>query len=306
MEKIKKCKVYKITSPSGRIYVGSTTQSIEERWKHYKSLDCKSQTKIYNSLKKYGPENHIFEVIWEGVLEDMFKMERIFGDMFNVLDMKKGLTCQLPGYDDIPPKTSEETKKRLSESGKKRPKISEETRGKLSETSRGRIMPERTDEYKKNVSEKHKGKSSELSAKCLIKARLKLQRPVDMFDLNWNYVMSFDSMETAAKHLNRHNSNIRVSAKSDGLKTCCKHRFKYKETPLHDDSVFQIDNKTGEILYKWGSIKEVLENVKVSRENLVIVLGGTGYTAGGFKWKYANEEYDKIFGPDRKKVTDTN
>lgn len=93
-------KVYKITSPKGRIYIGSTFRKVEKRWSFYKNLTCKEQPIIYNSLVKYGPENHVFEVIWEGPVEDMLRMERILGEQYNVLDPKKGLNCALPGYDD--------------------------------------------------------------------------------------------------------------------------------------------------------------------------------------------------------------
>jgi predicted GIY-YIG superfamily endonuclease len=41
MEK-KLCHIYKITSPSGRIYIGKTT-NLKERLKHYKYLKCKTQ-----------------------------------------------------------------------------------------------------------------------------------------------------------------------------------------------------------------------------------------------------------------------
>ena len=54
--------VYMITSPTGRIYVGSTID-IEQRWKTYKKLDCKKQIKVYNSFKKHGVKNHIFNMI---------------------------------------------------------------------------------------------------------------------------------------------------------------------------------------------------------------------------------------------------
>ena len=46
--------IYKIVSPSEKIYIGQSI-NIEKRWeKNYKTLKCKTQTKLYNSLKKYG------------------------------------------------------------------------------------------------------------------------------------------------------------------------------------------------------------------------------------------------------------
>ena len=62
---MKKGFIYKITSPDGKVYIGETLREIEKRWNDYKKLYCISQPKIFNSLKKYGPENHVFEIIEE-------------------------------------------------------------------------------------------------------------------------------------------------------------------------------------------------------------------------------------------------
>ena len=56
--------IYKITSPSGRIYIGQSWD-VNKRFKTYKNLQCKGQTLLYKSLSKYGVENHIFEMIHE-------------------------------------------------------------------------------------------------------------------------------------------------------------------------------------------------------------------------------------------------
>jgi predicted acyltransferase (DUF342 family) len=47
--------IYKIISPSGKIYIGQTSNWIK-RVKKYSRVDCKGQVKLYNSLKKYGFE----------------------------------------------------------------------------------------------------------------------------------------------------------------------------------------------------------------------------------------------------------
>jgi hypothetical protein len=75
--------VYMITSPTGRIYIGST-KNIQNRIKSYRTLNCKNQVKLYNSLLKYGWENHIFEVIMECLIEEVLRYECILGNYFNV------------------------------------------------------------------------------------------------------------------------------------------------------------------------------------------------------------------------------
>ncbi|MDD4389679.1 MAG: NUMOD3 domain-containing DNA-binding protein [Eubacteriales bacterium] len=55
--------IYKITNPiNGKCYIGQTTRNVQKRWKLYKNLQCVDQPKLYNALKKYGPENFIYEI----------------------------------------------------------------------------------------------------------------------------------------------------------------------------------------------------------------------------------------------------
>ena len=52
--------IYKITSPSNKIYIGQAV-NILKRWKDYKSIKNRNQPKLDNSLNKYGFENHILK-----------------------------------------------------------------------------------------------------------------------------------------------------------------------------------------------------------------------------------------------------
>ena len=56
--------IYKITNPKGKIYIGQSI-NIEKRKGSYEHARCKGQPKIYYSIKKYGWENHIHEIIEE-------------------------------------------------------------------------------------------------------------------------------------------------------------------------------------------------------------------------------------------------
>jgi len=47
------CGIYKITSPSDKIYIGKAV-NVYSRWGGYRGLDCKGQPKLYNSLKNTG------------------------------------------------------------------------------------------------------------------------------------------------------------------------------------------------------------------------------------------------------------
>lgn len=103
--------VYKITSPSGKVYVGSTID-LARRIKYYKSLDCNRQRKLYNSFKKYGTENHNLEILEFVSLVSMYERERYWGLKLDVL--KKGLNCALPNAGTLKALISEETRVLMS------------------------------------------------------------------------------------------------------------------------------------------------------------------------------------------------
>lgn len=120
--------IYKITSPSNRVYIGQSVD-IEDRWKDYKCLDCKSQTALYNSLLKYGWENHKFEILTLCYEEQLNEFERDFQEAYDVI--KTGLNCYLTETNDKSGKWSEKVKEKMrkSSTGKNH---TEETKQKLS------------------------------------------------------------------------------------------------------------------------------------------------------------------------------
>lgn len=54
--------IYKITSPSGRVYIGRTCNP-KKRLRHYQYGDHKGQTRISASIMKYGWDKHLVETI---------------------------------------------------------------------------------------------------------------------------------------------------------------------------------------------------------------------------------------------------
>ncbi len=87
------CGIYKITSPTNRVYIGES-ENIYKRWKDYKGVSCVKQPRIYNSILKYGVKNHKFEIIEICEPEERKCRERFWQDEFNVLG-EEGLNCIL-------------------------------------------------------------------------------------------------------------------------------------------------------------------------------------------------------------------
>jgi hypothetical protein len=100
--------IYKITSPTGKIYIGQST-NINNRKYYYSSIKCNKQPKLYNSLLKYGWEQHIFEIVEECNLEQLNDKEIYWGMYYNVLG-EDGLNLRLGDANGV---CSEETKQKI-------------------------------------------------------------------------------------------------------------------------------------------------------------------------------------------------
>mgnify|MGYP001561718850 CR=1 FL=1 len=128
------CGIYKITSPTNKIYIGQTT-NYKKRIKMYRSLSCKSQIKLYHSLKKYDFEDHKFEIIHECPPEQLNELEKHYVDLFQTFNSRQGMNLRDGGGSHG--KMSDETKikMRLKLLGNRRmigKNLSSITRAKLS------------------------------------------------------------------------------------------------------------------------------------------------------------------------------
>jgi group I intron endonuclease len=156
--------IYKITSPTGRIYIGQT-KCTKKRFYSYSKNQCKSQKRLYRSFNKYGFENHIIEIIEECDSLMSNERERYWQEYYDVIG-ENGLNCLLTSTSDLPlifkkdilerinkskygnknmlgKKHSEQTKKKLSLIFKGC-KHTEETKQKISKAQLGRKLSEET------------------------------------------------------------------------------------------------------------------------------------------------------------------
>ena len=134
--------IYKIQSLSGKIYIGQSW-NIRKRKSQYSRAACKKQLKLYSSIKKYGWENHIFEIIHElpfDVKQEILnEYELLYWELYNnIFEM---MNIVKPGNSR---KQSEETKKKISEKAK------------------GRVF---TEEHLKNLSSSHIGIKNNIGRK---------------------------------------------------------------------------------------------------------------------------------------------
>lgn len=76
--------IYKITSPTNKIYIGQSI-NVDDRIRKYKKLQCRSQILLFNSFMKHGVDNHIFEIVEFGDFnkEELNKLEKQYIENFN-------------------------------------------------------------------------------------------------------------------------------------------------------------------------------------------------------------------------------
>jgi len=188
--------IYKITSPSGKIYIGQSVD-IQKRFKHYKQLhNCKNQIKLYNSFQKYSSENHEFKIIEECILKQLNERERYWQDYYNTID-KNGLNCKLTGTNNKSGLISKEYKDKISKSmiGKNTGPRSEEVKQKISKSSKGKNTGFRSEEIKQKIS-----KSLNEKYKCGI-YKNKSIKPIIQYDKNMNFIKEWPNGLLVIKEL---------------------------------------------------------------------------------------------------------
>lgn len=151
--------IYKLTSPSGKIYVGQTTD-LERRLRRYKNLmnyKGRKQPKLFYAIKKHGWDSFVVEILERSISECFLDEKEVeYIEKFDSYRGKHGLNCtaggKTPRGEEHPrfgKKHSEEAKRKISKS-KKGQKASLETRDKISKARKGKKQP--------NISKAQQGK----------------------------------------------------------------------------------------------------------------------------------------------------
>jgi group I intron endonuclease len=153
--------IYKITSPSGKIYIGQSV-NILSRINKYKNAKCITQPIILKSILKYGWENHLFEIVCECDKQELNEKERYYQELFDCIG-KNGLNCILTNTSSKTGKARQETidklkGRKLSESTRQKMrdrKTSDETKLKISKANIGHEVSKET---RDKISKSNKGK----------------------------------------------------------------------------------------------------------------------------------------------------
>lgn len=264
-----KAGIYKLTSPSGKVYIGQSI-NLEKRINSYKNLHCKGQTKLYNALLKYGFDNFKIDILWstEDDTNIIFILNQFEKDFINLYDaVETGYNLRTGGENSL---MSEESKRKNSEAQKGK-KHSEETKLKMSEYHKGKKVSEET---KLKLSKRHKGKIISEETKLKISESQKGRKHSEetkrkMSESSKGYIKSEE-----------HRRNLSESLK--GKKVSEETKKKISESK--QKSVLQY-SKDGEFIKEWNSANDASSFFKLNR-NAISNAIKINCKSAGYKWKY--------------------
>ncbi len=221
----KKWTVYRHTSPSGKIYIGITSQSdIHKRWRYGTGYD--SCTFFDRAIKKYGWNNIKHEVLFTGLTEEKAKyLEIELIRHYKGLNLSYNLTAGGQGWLGLHHSEESKRKMRLAKLGTKQ---SAETIKKRSEAMKGKPCPTRGipktlgQRMKMSLSRKGKKITYHISKEELSKKRREAQKgvtsiPVLQYSIDGTFIAKYNSRSEAARA---------VGGKSCHITECCEGKIK--------------------------------------------------------------------------------
>jgi group I intron endonuclease len=250
--------IYKITSPSGRIYIGQSTQ-IEKRWKRYSKVDCKGQIRLYRSLLKYGYSRHIFEIVEECIFEKLNIRERYWQDFYKVLG-ENGLNSKLQSTDELKSVHSQDSIDRQAASLRK-----------FYTTPKGReVAAQRV----ANIDWEKKVANTDYRA---------IVANTDYSLFQEKRLLSRDEVTRALRTVANTDYALRTRNMDWTTKVA---NTDYKSIAKKNMKPINQYKKDGTFIREWSSQKEAIEELKIDKSGISACLKNKQKTSGGFIWKY--------------------
>jgi group I intron endonuclease len=213
--------IYKITNPKDKVYIGQSTNVKRRKSQYYCFNSSSIGYKIKNSLKKYGPENHIFEIIEECTLEQLNEREIYWIKYYN--SVKRGLNISEGGGGG---NMTEYVKSKISKTWKSKSKDELEIiNKKRSQGNLGKKKPGSGCKYfSKDHIQKIRNKQKGISKVKNFKAILMLDKYTQ------NLIREFESIGEAAAFIKVKQPTL-SSCLTGHSKTCGGYVWKYKILP---------------------------------------------------------------------------
>jgi group I intron endonuclease len=275
--------IYKITSPTGKVYIGQTFDS-RVRFGTYKRMDRVSiGVKLYNSLKKHGVGNHSFAMIHtlpadvsQSVMNDY---ERLYIRQYH--DCGVELLNLTEGGE-----------------GSRGYKHTDDARKIMKAKAVGRIAGDKNPNYGKGLCGKNNPMFGKKRPKELLDKLLGVnQKAVVQYSLSGEVIKIYPSIAEASRITGLRVANISsICCKRPECKTAGGFAWRFKGDPFGEvvnknfAPILQF-TRDGVFIKEWPSIKEAMIALGLNKTDPSHICArasgkGRGKTAYGFIWKY--------------------
>ena len=301
-DNMKQAYIYKMTSPTNKIYIGQT-RNIIKRKSYYKRLQTIKQPAIHNSLKKYGFDAHNFEIIEilpEDISQDLLNEKEIYyinfykNNGYLMLNIREGGSNGKPSQESI-------EKVRIANTGRKQ---SKETIEKRKQTNlKNGFIPTPPSNKGKKASMETKLKMSlaamgQVGVKGLNNAKSRCIAQV----LNNEIICVFETVteaitltgipkntiHRALKNSDNHYGGgfkWKYISKEEFFSLKSKNKDIYKRVELiQEKKIVAIDINGVETMF--NSISEASRQLNTCKSNITKVLQGKRKTTNKMKFKY--------------------
>lgn len=265
-----KWRLYKHTTPNGKVYIGITSQTLSQRWRNGKGY--KTQV-FYNAIQKYGWDNIIHEILFENLsYEDACHKEEMLINKYKSNIKQYGYNISIGGGGT----------KGVTSIWKGR-HLPKETCKKISEANKGRIFSiesrkRMSDSQKKLVNDpnyinpmkgrKHSDYTKSLISKCHKGKHLSEEHKRKLSQIEKGRTLSEETKEKISKSARKRFS---VPSNNPKAKRVCMFdlNFNYIKT--------------------FPTMIEASLETKVCKSNISGCCRNERKTAGGYIWRYADE-----------------
>lgn len=281
--------VYKYTSPSGKSYIGQTTNEAHRRRTWFCTKRRYAGTTINRARAKYGPENFEYEVLFKRIFTsfeeaqvELDKMEIFYINLYDTF--KNGYNNTVGG---LVPEVGLQTK------------------------VKGRIVAKDFDRVSKTQYRRYRPKHSKEEIQQLRKETNRRNgrwQKIYQFDLDGNYIREFASAGEASENGFGLALNIKRACKTLGKYKGYNWRFaedgyimKIKPPKQKKPKkVYVLKGyatkrvvkcaKDGTIIKEYDSIKDAMKDNGIKYcSGISDCLSGRKHTSGGYVWKYKKE-----------------
>lgn len=304
--KLKTYSIYRIVSPSNRVYIGQTN-NLKRRLNDYKKLkNCEGQKLLYKSFLKYGIKNHKIEVLFDNVFnvdnidEKEIELIRIYKDLGISLNIRDGGNKIVNHLEK--PVAQFDIEGNFLQKFKSMSYAAYCLNGSPSNislaitSSKGYSLGYLWlfyDDYERGIKPvwKNKGKS-------------KFRIPVNKFDLSGNFICTYPNIVEAAKDSNVSDTEIHTNLNNitgrAGDFIFSRENFvsPYKNKKIK--KFYQFDKK-GNLIQEWESVKSCIETLNITECTVRSSLNNNCLAANKYIFSY-NSKCNPYSGPNGKEI----